>query len=274
MSNVSNDIRVFFSSAVFSFRAQFDWLNPPMWLTMKLVLSLSQMAFFVFVGTFASTSTGNTVPLQQLVAYIAIGNALQSLSWNTVFSVINITGHDKWDGTLPLLLATPAHRLPLFIGRAMIHVLDGLLSVVIGFAFAAFLFGVNFGSTDPLALGVTVLLTAFTMAGFGLLVGGLSFHFRNPMVFANIFTFILLIFCGVNFPIEALPSFLQPLSYAFPLSYGTTAARYAMQGSTLVQLSPILVEQIIVGLVAMLIGYYFFQAFERSARKTGKLEAI
>jgi ABC-2 type transport system permease protein len=272
MSDISNGIRVFFSSAVFSFRAQFDWLNPPMWLTMKLVLSLSQMAFFVFVGTFASTSSG--VPVTQLVAFIAIGNALQSLSWNTVFSVINITGHDKWDGTLPLVLATPAHRLPLFIGRAMVHVLDGLLSVAIGFVFAAFLFGVNFGNADPLALSVTVLLTGFTMAGFGLLVGGLSFHFRNPMVFANIFTFILLIFCGVNFPVSDLPGFLQPLSYAFPLTYGTTAARNAIAGSTIIEISPILAQQLVVGIIAMLIGYYFFKAFEQSARKTGKIEAL
>jgi ABC-type multidrug transport system permease subunit len=134
-----NSLRVFVSSAVFSFRAQFDWLNPSMWLTMKLVLSFSQMAFFVFVGLFSGGGA-------DVISFIAIGNALQALSWNTVFSVIQITGHDKWDGTLPLVLATPASRLPLFVGRAMIHVLDGLISVAISFFFAAFIFGVNFTS--------------------------------------------------------------------------------------------------------------------------------
>ena len=171
-------LRVFFSSAVFSFRAQFGWLYPPMWLAMKLVLPLSQMSFFVFVGQFLLT-TGNASA--DIVSYIAIGNAMTVLSWNTVFSVINITSHDKWDGTLPLLLATPAHRLPLFVGRAMLHVLDGMLSVAVSFVYAFFLFGVNFGNTDMLALIVVVFLTAFTMAGFGLLIGGFSFYFRNPL---------------------------------------------------------------------------------------------
>jgi ABC-2 type transport system permease protein len=180
-----NNLRVFVSSAVFSFRAQFNWLNPPMWLTMKFVLSFSQMAFFVFVGIFSGGGAS-------AVSFIAIGNALQSLSWNTVFSVIQITGQDKWDGTLPLVLATPASRLPLFIGRAMVHVLDGMVSVAISFFFAAFVFGVDFTHVNALTLVVAVLLTSFTMAGFGLLIGGFSFHFRNPMVFANIFTFILL----------------------------------------------------------------------------------
>jgi ABC-2 type transport system permease protein len=230
-----NNLKIFLSSAVFSFRAQFDWLNPTMWLTMKFVLSLSQMAFFVFVGLFAGAP----------IAFIAIGNALQSISWNTVFSVINITGHDKWDGTLPLVLATPVNRLPLFTGRAMIHVLDGLLSAVISFFFAAMIFGVDFGQTNAPALIVAVLLTAFTMAGFGLLIGGFCFFFRNPMVFANIFTFVLL-----------------------------TAARNAIAGKNLLQIAPILAQQFIVGLAAIIIGYLLFRSFENNARKTGKIEAI
>jgi ABC-2 type transport system permease protein len=259
-----NNIKIFISSAIFSFRAQFDWLNPTMWLTMKFVLSLSQMAFFVFVGLFAGAP----------IAFIAIGNALQSISWNTVFSVINITGHDKWDGTLPLVLATPVNRLPLFIGRAMIHVLDGLLSAAISFFFAAMIFGVDFGQTNALALIVTVLLTAFTMAGFGLLIGGFCFFFRNPMVFANIFTFALLIFCGVNFPITNLPLIIQPVSYIFPLTYGLAAARNAIAGQNLLQIAPTLAQQLVVGLAAMMIGYLLFCSFENSARKTGRIEAI
>jgi ABC-2 type transport system permease protein len=261
-----NRLRVFLSSAVFSFRAQFNWLDPSMWLTMKFVLSLSQMAFFVFVGLYSGGGA-------EVVSFIAIGNALQSLSWNTVFSVIQITGHDKWDGTLPLVLATPASRLPLFVGRAMIHVLDGLVSVIISFVFAALIFGVSFAQTNVLALAVAILLTAFTMAGFGLLVGGFSFYFRNPIVFANIFTFILLIFCGVNFPVQNLPLAAQPISYAFPLTYGISAARQAITGTPLLEIAPVLAEQVAVGTMALAIGYLLFEAFERSARKTGKMEA-
>ncbi len=259
-------LRIFLSSAVFSYRAQFHWLNPTMWVTMKFVLSLSQMSFFVFVGLFSSGPS--------VIPFIAIGNALQTVSWNTIFSVINITSHDKWDGTLPLVLATPASRLPLFIGRAMIHVLDGMLSVAISLGFAAFVFGVNFGNTDVLALAVAVILTAFTMAGFGLLVGGFSFYFRNPLVFANIFLFTHLIFCGVNFPVQDLPPFLQPVSYAFPLTYGVAAARKAVDGATLFDISTLLGPQLVVGLVSMMLGYFFFRTFENMARKTGKIEAV
>ncbi len=264
-------LRIFFSSAVFSFKAQFSWLYPPMWLAMKLVMPLSQMSFFVFVGQFLIT-TGNASV--DIVAYIAIGNAMTVLSWNTIFSVINITSHDKWDGTLPLVLATPAHRLPLFVGRAMIHVFDGMLSVAISFVYAVFLFGVNFGNTDILALIVVVFLTAFTMAGFGLLIGGFSFYFRNPLVFANIFTFVLLIFCGANFPVHDLPQPIQFISYIFPLTYGIDAGRKAIAGATLIDIAPLLGQMLIVGFISIVLGYVFFRSFEHVARKTGRLEAV
>jgi len=272
--NLLSQIKLFFSSAVFSFRAQFSWLNPPMWLTMKLVMALSQMAFFVFVGQFLIANNQAPLNIANLVAYIAIGNSIMMLSWNTVFSVIQITSHDKWDGTLPLLLATPAPRLPVFVGRAMVHVFDGMLSVAISFVFAAFLFGVNFGNADFLALLVAVFLAAFTMSGFGLLIGGFSFHFRNPLVFANIFTYILLIFCGVNFPVSALPQPLQVVSYIFPLTYGISAGRNAIMGATLIDIAPVLGQMLIVGFVSIMLGYICFRTFENVARKTGRIEAV
>lgn len=237
-----------------------------MWLTMKLVLSLSQMAFFVFVGKFIRGDA--------IITYIAVGNALQVLSWNAVFSVINITSHDKWEGTLAHLLATPASRFPLFLGRAMMHVLDGMLSVAIGFTFAASFFGVDFSRTNFATLIVIIALTSFFMTGFGLMIGSFSFYFRNPLVLANIFLFILLIFCGVNFPVQELPPFLQPISYIFPLTYGIDAARQAVAGASIPEVSTLLTYELVTGLAAVLIGYFTFIQFELLARRTGKLEEV
>jgi ABC-2 type transport system permease protein len=132
---------------------------------------------------------------------------------------------------------------------------------------------VSFGNAYVLALIVVVFLTAFTMSGFGLLIGGLSFYYRNPLVFANIFTFILLIFCGINFPIQDLPNPLQVVSYVFPLTYGVDAGRKAIAGATLAEIAPLLGQTLIVGVISILLGYAFFRSFEHLARKTGQLEA-
>jgi ABC-2 type transport system permease protein len=110
------------------------------------------------------------------------------------------------------------------------------------------------------------------MAGFGLLIGGLAFYYREPLVFANIFTFILLIFCGVNFPIQNLPQPLQAVSYIFPLTYGIDAGRKAIAGETLIRIAPLLGQMLIVGFASIILGYAFFRSFENLARKTGRIE--
>jgi ABC-2 type transport system permease protein len=43
----------------------------------------------------------------------------------------------------------------------------------------------------------------------------------------------MIFLCGLFFPIEQLPSFLQPLSYIFPLTYGADILHKAFEGQHL-----------------------------------------
>jgi ABC-2 type transport system permease protein len=42
----------------------------------------------------------------------------------------------------------------------------------------------------------------------------------EAQTFSNFFRFPMIFLCGLFFPIEKLPVFLQPLSYVLPLTYG------------------------------------------------------
>jgi ABC-2 type transport system permease protein len=81
-----------------------------------------------------------------------------------------------------------------------------------------------------------------------------------------------LLVCGVNFPVSYLPAYIQPISYAIPMTYGTEAARMAVAGSPLGDISGLLGLEALVGLVVMLTGYLMFRWFERIARSKGTLD--
>jgi len=262
---INNPLRVFWSSAVLAKRALFAWLNPAMWLTQLFFMSLFQMAFFVYVATFVNNS-------EVSVEYVAIGNALQSLAYVSVFAVCNITGEEKNQGTIENLLVSPANRFSVFVGRAMFQVANGLATVVIAFFYAAFIFNVDFSQANLLGLALVILVTTFAMTGFGLMLSSLGLFLRTSMIIANVFLFIGLLVCGVNFPISYLPWYLQPLSYAIPMTYGTDAARMAVTGSTLGDISGLLGQEILVGVVVMVLGYVMFRMFERLARHKGTLD--
>ncbi len=265
IENANNPVRVFWSSAVLAKRALFAWLNPAMWITQLFFISLFQMAFFVYVATFVNNSEIG-------VEYVAIGNALQSLAYVSIFAVCNITGEEKQQGTIEILLVSPANRFSVFVGRAMFQIANGIATVAIAFCYAAFVFNVDFSNANLPGLAVVILITTFAMTGFGLMLSSLGLFLRTSMIIANVFLFLGILVCGVNFPVSYLPEYVRPISYAIPMTYGTEAARMAVSGSSLVDMSGLLGLEALVGFAVMIVGYLMFRWFERIARSRGTLD--
>jgi ABC-2 type transport system permease protein len=258
-------MRVFYSSAVLAKRALFAWLSPALWIMQLFFMSVFQIAFFVYVVQYVQGTP-------EMVAYVAIGNAISSIAYVTVFSVCNITNEEKQQGTLQPVLVTPANRMAVFVGRGMFQVLNGIATVFIALAYAAFIFGVNFSGTDWVSLTVVVTVTALSMVAFGLMLSSVGLYLRTSMVIANIFLFLGLLVSGVNFPVSKLPEWLQPLAYCIPLTYGTDAARAAVNGASLMDISGSLINMAITGLALLLAGYLIFRFFEWLSRKKGTME--
>jgi ABC-2 type transport system permease protein len=53
---------------------------------------------------------------------------------------------------------------------------------------------------------------------------------------SNFFRFPMIFLCGLFFPVERLPFFLKPLSYALPLTYGADILRGGITGSNIMPL--------------------------------------
>jgi len=49
----------------------------------------------------------------------------------------------------------------------------------------------------------------------------------EAQTFSNFIRFPMIFLCGLFFPITMLPSFLQPVSYALPLTYGVDVLHHA-----------------------------------------------
>ena len=80
----------------------------------------------------------------------------------------------------------------------------------------------------PLMLGVVLLAVTSTFLGFFIAVSVREVF--EAQTFSNFFRFPMLFLCGLFIPIAQLPLFLQPLSYALPLTYGVDILRQAVTG--------------------------------------------
>ena len=258
-------LRVFKGAFLFGRKGLVIWDSWEMWFMQIVITPIAQISFFAVLSIYLRYPVSQT-------QYIVIGNALQAMSFSAVFAVANITSQDKWQGTLPGTIVTPANRMALFVGRAVFQVLLSALISAAGLLYAATLFGVSFASADFLGIAAVIMLTSAAMISFGLLISAVGLYMRTAMIVANIFLFISLLLCGVNFAVTVLPAWLQPVSWTIPLTYGTEALRSAISGASLSQLLPTLGWEALDGFIVLLAGYSLFTGFETLSRRTGRFE--
>jgi ABC-2 type transport system permease protein len=266
MTRVVSNFRLFFQGALLSYVALFRWLRPITYLASKVIMPLNQLLFFTLLGTFA-TGRDNA-------QFYVIGNAIQVAAISGIFGVTFSISGDRWEGTLAYLFGTPANRLALFIGRAFMHVFDGMLGVFIGLFWGVVLLGLDLSQTDPGALLLTILITTFSTSGLGLLLGCLSLITRNVMFVNNTVYFLLLVFSGANIPLASLPIWMQRISSALPLTRGIASAREIIAGGEYRSVAGLLNGEALIGVMYVFLGYALFRWFEAQAKRRGTLEVM
>lgn len=255
--------RIIIGSSRVSVRNLFAVIPIWLWLLQVLVTSLFSMTFFAYVADYAANPDVS-------VAYVVIGNAVQSVALVSVYAVANIPSIEKHVGTLSALMVSPANLFSIFIGMSIFQVLAGFLTVGISFAYAGLLFNVDLSMISFPALVLVIVLTSISMAGLGMIVGCMGLYLRTSMIMANIVTYMGLLLCGVNFPISYLPQWLHPISYSLPLTYAVEATRMVIGGADITDISHQLILMLFIGTLMFILSYFVFKSFEKMVRKSGK----
>lgn len=265
MRRLAQEAAVFARGTWLQYVALFQWASVRGYIAYKVFLPVTQILFFVELGVYA---TG-----RQNALYFALGNAMQLTANAGIFGVIATVANERQYGTLPLLLASPANRLVTFFSRAIVNVIDGTATVVVGLAITVVLFGLDLHRANLALLGLCVIIISLTTAGLGLMFGSIGLVMRDAIIIANVVYYLLLIICGINFPVSRLPGVLQLVSYSLPLTRGVQAARDAAGGASLGQVSGLLGGELAIGLLWALGGYVLFRVLESWARRGGLQEA-
>jgi ABC-2 type transport system permease protein len=258
-----NWLRVFFAGGVTSYRALFTWVNPWIFVPALVVYPLFQILFFAYLGR--STGVGSD-------SFFVIGNSFVAAAITGLFGMGQSVGGERRFQTLPILLASPASRLALFLGRAVPTVVNGFAVAAISIGLGAWLLGVHYGPVELARLGVALLLSCFACAALGLCIGALGIRGRSMSVFADAIGAVLLLVSGANVPFDRLPHAVRTVASLVPLTHGIAAAREVAAGSGLDQVGALLGKELAVGAAYLLVGVALLHVFERHGRATGSLD--
>jgi ABC-2 type transport system permease protein len=159
--------------------------------------------------------------------------ALSVLFGTTSMLAVTITFERKSRSFERLLLAPVSLNL-LMLAKTTGAILFGIVNAFVPVLFAAFL--VDLSGINWLGTIVGILLIAVTSTFLGLFIAVSVSEVFEAQTFSNFVRFPMMFLCGLFIPIQNLPVFLRPVSYALPLTYGADMLRLSINKTGIISL--------------------------------------
>ena len=134
---------------------------------------------------------------------------------------------ERRTGTFNLLLTAPISLFAIVLGKALAGFIYG---VILSLAYTLIMIPFSPLPNLPLFF-VGILFSSITFSAFGLLLSAPFRDIPQAMPPATVVRIAMIFISGVFIPLVAMPTFLQVLAYAMPLTYSVDSLRQAMSGS-------------------------------------------
>jgi ABC-2 type transport system permease protein len=259
-------VRVFFVGGLISYRALFNWIRPEIYIPTMLGSPLFQIVFFTYLGRYSHAASGD--------AFFVVGNAVQVCGMASVYGMTMAVANERWFGTLGPLLASPANRLAVFLGRGVPVLANGLLVSAFGFGVGVVLLDFRPPAHSLPALALVVCLATVSCTTFGMVLGSIGLRAKDFFFAANLAYFLMLLFCGVNIPLTALPGWMSAIGRCLPLTHAIEAARHIAAGGGLGDVAGLLWTELAIAACYAAAGYAIFRLLETASRRQAVLDAF
>ena len=256
-------LRILFIGGAIAYRALFNWLSPWIFVPTFLVAPIFQILLFVYIGRSAGVRSDE---------FYVVGNALQYAAIPCIFAMSSTITDERYQKTLGFILVSPARRLPLFLGRSLPVILNGIFVSAFAFTVGGLIVGIHVPASAIGGLALVIAVSAAACTGLGLLSAAIGLRVRETATLNNIVFGLLLVFCGTNVPLDDLPGWMSFVSQGLPLTHGIEAARRLADGQALGNVAGLIGVEAGVGAVYAVLGYFLLRFMEWESRRLATLE--
>jgi ABC-2 type transport system permease protein len=242
-------------------------------------------SFYAIVNSATIALIGVSVNDPRLTMTLVIGAMLWgflSLLFNEVSMAI---AYERWEGTLEYTFMAPVSRFAHLIGESIYAVFYSILRLFMILIGVTLFVKLDLSHANWIGLIVTLLVSSLAFIGLGLVAATLPvFSPERGAEATNIFQGSLLLVSGIYYPVEVLPSWLQPFAKLSPATYALSACRKLIGvtapdaatgkfiGAPLSSVTTELLIMTLMGIVMIPLGLWVFGRVENWAKRTGKLK--
>jgi ABC-2 type transport system permease protein len=212
-----------------------------------------------------------TTGARDFIGYIVVGTTVwmwqNIVLWDVGFSLRN----EQLRGTLESNWLSPTWRFSYLLGRTGPQLVSMLTFISITAIEFGFLFGVRLNGS-PWMILLMMLAAVPSIYGLGFAFASLVITVKEANAFVFLIRGMVMIFCGITFPVSLLPGWMQSIAGWLPQTYlihGMRAAAFSNAGIR--ELLPDLIALLSFGAFWLVLGYVTFLWMERRARRTGAI---
>jgi len=235
------------------------WITPVYFMGLAFSANGKALGFAQYSGT------------SDFMSFILLGTVLENfinaVFWGMGFALKN----DMDSGVMESNWLTPIPRLFILVGHSVTNLVVTAITSTGMLLFGGLIFGFHV-SGDVWSAFLPIIPMMIGLYGFGFAFAALVMIMREANMLVDISSFLVQLFSGSNFPVNALPRFLLPVALALPLTYGLDSVRASLIGTTpLLPLNWEMVLLILFMFVMLGIGTAAFRSLERRVRMLGTL---
>jgi ABC-2 type transport system permease protein len=187
--------------------------------------------------------------------------------WNVGFAL----REEQMRGTLESNWMSPSWRFSLLLGNSVVQMVVMLIFIGVSLVEFTVFYGVRFNG-DPLLVVLMFLVSIPSIYGLGFAFASVVITAREANAFVFLVRGLVMIFCGITYPIAVLPGWMQSVAQFLPQTYIIYGFREAMLNSANFEtLWPVYQILLIFGAFWLAVGFALFRRMERRARRTGAL---
>src|SRR5437899_5945722 len=275
----------FVKSAGESFRVgwkiESNWTGPVLFATYQVIRPLASLlivAFIVIIGASVGAAA-NSAFYTQYLAWLIVGNAFYAFVLQIMLGMAILVHVDRSRyEVLKNIYISPGTLHPYVIGRGLVSVVNGAVSVVLTLLFSVAIFNgllhmnipLNLLGVNHLMLIPVVILGIISLLAIGYMLCAINIvSNRMEFILGDSVSGIFFLLGGVIFPIALLPSYVQPISNVLPITYLLNAVRESFGLLPTASYMSDLASLALTTLVTLIIGIAVFRLAEQRAKKLG-----
>ena len=206
-------------------------------------------------------------------SYVILGSGLMAIWGCICFSSAGDINRERHSGTLSLVFAAPAGFPKIILGKILGNTILSLASLFISLVTAMIVYQAPVVLVSPgyFFVAFTAMIGSFVVISS--VLACLLTLSRRTTLYMNCIEIPFILLCGLSFPVDILPYWIQPVSRVLAPTWAVELLRMSVAGITDAELFwRKLVVLIILSIVCGLFSAWLFRKIDKQVRINASLE--